>query len=116
MQLTCPGWPSLLQLLTAVAPHDGPPLSINLPCRRAQCYQCQRDRTPGARLVAGPSDLPPSCILRVAGLLPATDEEALRFAFVPHAPGEEEGPEDVLGQACCGTACFSSCCNASACC
>lgn len=53
--------------------------------RRLQCYQCGRGRTPGARPV--PAEEPPSCILRVGGLQQATDEETLRFAFVPHAPG-----------------------------
>lgn len=49
-----------------------------------------RERTAGAQVV-GPGGLPweepPSCILRVSGLAPSTDEEALRFLFVPHAPG-----------------------------
>lgn len=37
-------------------------------CRRTECYQCQRGRTPGARPVLSPADEPPSCILRVAGV------------------------------------------------
>lgn len=56
------------------------------PCRRAECYQCQRARSAGARPLA-PEEEPPSCIVRVAGLQPQTDEETLRFKFVPHAPG-----------------------------
>jgi hypothetical protein len=42
---------------------------------------------------AGP-DGAPSCILRVGGLDPQTDEEALRFVFVPHAPGAWAGNWD----------------------
>lgn len=71
-------------------PQQGDTASLTLPCRRSECYQCLRERSPSAR-VLGPEAAgieEPSCILRVAGLAPGADEEALRFLFVPHAPGE----------------------------
>lgn len=47
-------------------------------------FEYARRRQPGPADDGGQ----PTCTLRVAGLQAATNEEELRFAFVPHAPGE----------------------------